>query len=110
MLDEEAAVSAGHVAVILGLQAGDRRRRRCSGCSSERGRPAGDGPSPGAATRPLGAGELTYRYGDVIGVSSLSLDVSEGRRLAILGPNGSGKTTLLLHLNGTPPAAVGARS
>jgi cobalt/nickel transport system ATP-binding protein len=49
----------------------------------------------------LTARELTYRYGDVVGVSGLSLDVSEGRRLAIVGANGAGKTTLLLHLNGT---------
>ncbi len=49
----------------------------------------------------LAARELTYRYGDVVGVNGLSLDVSEGRRLAIVGANGAGKTTLLLHLNGT---------
>jgi cobalt/nickel transport system ATP-binding protein len=49
----------------------------------------------------LSARELTFRYGDVVGVSSLSLEVSEGRRLAIVGANGAGKTTLLLHLNGT---------
>jgi cobalt/nickel transport system ATP-binding protein len=49
----------------------------------------------------LSAVELSYRYGNVTGLSSLSLDVPEGRRLAIVGANGAGKTTLLLHLNGT---------
>ncbi len=49
----------------------------------------------------LSARELTFRYGDVAGIAGLSLEVSEGRRLAIVGANGAGKTTLLLHLNGT---------
>jgi cobalt/nickel transport system ATP-binding protein len=49
----------------------------------------------------LSARELTFRYGDVNGIAGLSLEVSEGRRLAIVGANGAGKTTLLLHLNGT---------
>jgi cobalt/nickel transport system ATP-binding protein len=55
----------------------------------------------------LSARELTFRYGDVVGVSSLSLEVSEGRRLAIVGANGAGKTTLLLHLNGTHRPSAG---
>jgi cobalt/nickel transport system ATP-binding protein len=49
----------------------------------------------------LSARDLTFRYGDVAGIEGLTLEVSEGRRLAIVGANGAGKTTLLLHLNGT---------
>jgi cobalt/nickel transport system ATP-binding protein len=49
----------------------------------------------------LRAEDLTFRYGEVTGVEGLTLDISEGRRLAIVGANGAGKTTLLLHLNGT---------
>jgi cobalt/nickel transport system ATP-binding protein len=49
----------------------------------------------------LSAREVRFSYGDVAGLDGLSLDVSEGRRLAIVGANGAGKTTLLLHLNGT---------
>jgi cobalt/nickel transport system ATP-binding protein len=56
----------------------------------------------------LSARGLTFSYGDVAGLDSLSLDVSEGRRLAIVGANGAGKTTLLLHLNGTNRPAAGA--
>lgn len=45
---------------------------------------------------------LHHAYaGGVEALADLSLTVSAGRRLAILGANGAGKTTLLLHLNGT---------
>jgi cobalt/nickel transport system ATP-binding protein len=56
----------------------------------------------------LSARDLTFSYGDVTGLDKLSLDVSEGRRLAIVGANGAGKTTLLLHLNGTNRPLSGA--
>jgi cobalt/nickel transport system ATP-binding protein len=55
----------------------------------------------------LSAREVTFRYGDVAGIAGLSLEISEGRRLAIVGANGAGKTTLLLHLNGTNRPASG---
>ena len=56
----------------------------------------------------LSARDLVFSYGDVAGLDRLSLEVSEGRRLAIVGANGAGKTTLLLHLNGTNRPAAGA--
>ncbi|HET6476946.1 MAG TPA: ATP-binding cassette domain-containing protein [Thermoleophilia bacterium] len=56
----------------------------------------------------LSARALMFSYGDVAGLDRLSLEVSEGRRLAIVGANGAGKTTLLLHLNGTNRPAAGA--
>ncbi len=36
---------------------------------------------------------LTKRFGDVLAVDSLSLDVAEGEVFGFLGPNGAGKTT-----------------
>ena len=44
------------------------------------------------AFRTLG---LTKRYGDVVAVDDVDLDVHEGEFLGVLGPSGCGKTTLL---------------
>ena len=38
---------------------------------------------------------LTKRYGDVVAVNGVALDVRPGDRYGLLGPNGSGKTTLI---------------
>ncbi|MEV4312574.1 ABC transporter ATP-binding protein [Actinocrispum sp. NPDC049592] len=43
---------------------------------------------------------LTKRYGSVLAVDSVSLNVREGDRYGFLGPNGSGKTTLVRMLLG----------
>jgi len=38
--------------------------------------------------------KLTIRFGGVVALDSLSLDVHEGEILSIIGPNGAGKTTI----------------
>jgi len=45
--------------------------------------------------------DLTRRFGDVLAVDSVSLDVPGGEILGIIGPSGSGKTTLVRMLTGT---------
>ena len=42
---------------------------------------------------------LTKRYGDVIAVNGVSLEVNEGELFALLGVNGAGKTTVIKMLS-----------
>ena len=50
---------------------------------------------------------LEVRYGDLIGVADVSLDVEEGSVVALLGSNGAGKTTTLNAIAGLVPASAG---
>jgi branched-chain amino acid transport system ATP-binding protein len=50
---------------------------------------------------------LEVRYGDLIGVADVSLEVPEGKIVALLGSNGAGKTTTLNAITGIVPASKG---
>lgn len=50
---------------------------------------------------------LQVRYGDLIGVADVSLEVPEGSVVALLGTNGAGKTTTLNAIAGLIPVAGG---
>src|SRR5918992_3797562 len=39
--------------------------------------------------------EVTKRYGDLVVLDQLDLDVAANEKVAIIGPSGSGKTTVL---------------
>lgn len=43
---------------------------------------------------------LTKKYGSVVALDNISIDLPKGRIIGLLGPNGSGKTTLIKLMNG----------
>ena len=55
----------------------------------------------------LSVRNLAVRYGDLIGVADVSLDVPAGSVVALLGSNGAGKTTTLNAIAGLVPPAAG---
>ena len=50
---------------------------------------------------------LEVRYGDLIGVADVSLEVAHGSIVALLGSNGAGKTSTLNAIAGLVPASGG---
>ena len=50
---------------------------------------------------------LEVRYGDLIGVADVSLEVPKGAVVALLGSNGAGKTTTLNAIAGTARVSAG---
>ncbi len=55
----------------------------------------------------LTARSLTRRFGGVIALNRLDLDVNKGEILGLIGPNGSGKTTFFNVVTGIFPATDG---
>ena len=51
---------------------------------------------------------LEVRYGDLVGIADVSLDVEVGKVVALLGSNGAGKTTTLNAIAGLVPATRGS--
>ena len=47
--------------------------------------------------------ELTVRYGGVVAVDSISIEVSPGEVVGLIGPNGAGKTSLMDAVSGFTP-------
>jgi branched-chain amino acid transport system ATP-binding protein len=44
--------------------------------------------------------EVTVRFGGIVAVNSISMEISQGQRWAVIGPNGAGKTTLFRSVAG----------
>ena len=56
---------------------------------------------------PLEIRELSLRFGGLIALNRVSLEVDDGELVAIVGPNGAGKTALLNCINGVYRPAAG---
>ncbi len=51
--------------------------------------------------------DVYVRYGDLVAVDGVSLEVHQGECFGLLGPNGAGKTSLLSVIEGLQPATRG---
>jgi branched-chain amino acid transport system ATP-binding protein len=78
--------------------------------------------APISASPLLTLRDVTVKFGGLVAVNGIDLDVAHGDRIAVLGPNGAGKTTLFnvitgdivptsghVEINGTDCTAVGSR-
>jgi branched-chain amino acid transport system ATP-binding protein len=52
--------------------------------------------------------DLSKRYGALVAVDNVSMDVREGEVRAVIGPNGAGKTTLFHLITGVVPPSTGS--
>jgi branched-chain amino acid transport system ATP-binding protein len=67
--------------------------------SASTGRGAGDGNAPSGAPV-LAATQLVKRFGGVVAVNRVDLELFDGEVLGLIGPNGAGKTTVFELLSG----------
>jgi len=66
---------------------------------------SGSGAGDGLLLRVRG---LTVRFGGLVAVDSLSVDLSAGELVGIIGPNGAGKTTFFNAISGVQPPSSGS--
>jgi branched-chain amino acid transport system permease protein len=103
------AVALGAAAAVAFLPGGRRAERRIAPDATGHAAPI-DIPSvePTPAARPLVvATDVSKDFGGVHALRAVSVTVSEGELVGLVGPNGSGKTTLINLVSGTFPPTSG---
>lgn len=63
---------------------------------------------PSTAVPAVGITGITKRFGDVVAVDDISLDIGDGEFFALLGPSGCGKTTTLRMIAGLELPTAGS--
>jgi energy-coupling factor transporter ATP-binding protein EcfA2 len=103
-------IELGRAAGWVPLPLSIRDARRQAGPLLERLAPVSAGPSGATRSGPsrLRARRVTVRYGDLVAVREVDLDLAGGEVVALMGRNGSGKSSLLWALQGSGPRAGGS--
>ena len=112
-------VSPGGVVGVLGSAGTWIRRHLPGGPARTRRRRPRRPPGPGLLERSdlmdravtdavLRVRGLTRRFGGVVAVSDVDLDIAPGERRAVLGPNGAGKSTLFNLIAGADTPTSGS--
>jgi energy-coupling factor transport system ATP-binding protein len=90
-------------------QAGDLRDRLAViGAPSPAGSNGDGSPRPTPGEQVAVTCELTVRYGPIVALRHVDLELRQGEVLALMGRNGSGKSTLLRTLTGMTRPTAGA--
>jgi ABC-type branched-subunit amino acid transport system ATPase component/branched-subunit amino acid ABC-type transport system permease component len=66
-------------------------------------------PAPEGRERLLRVQNLSVRYGGVVALDGVELEVGRGQVVGLIGPNGAGKTSLIDAITGFTPAGGSAR-
>ncbi len=103
-------IELGRLAGWTPLPLSVRDARRLAGPLREKLPPVAPQPAGHQGPVVLSARKLVVRYGNVIAVRELDLDLQAGQITALMGRNGSGKSSLLWAVQGSGPRQGGTVS